>query len=162
MALIIKRILDADTPDAERQNPRKQRLVLERSTYVPPDLSAGTKAKRSVTYLGTVRAHLPFEEVDAELLDKLKSEERYKLAGELLFNKSTRFDYLDEITRALNEAIPKIKNHKNPDSAREHVKALAKAWADFDAAAKIVGAKRTKKSSTSRVVDARQRSLPGA
>lgn len=161
MALIIKRILDADAPDSERQNPRKIRLVLERSTYVPADKSTGTKASRSVTYLGTVRAHLPYEEVDAELRDKLKPDEKHKLVGELLLNKSTTFDYLDEITRALNEATAKIKKLKNPDSAKEHVKALAQAWADFDAAAKEAGVKRTKKP-TKPVTDSRQRTLPGA
>lgn len=161
MALIIKRIVDADTPEADRQNPRRIRLVLERSTYVPADKSTGTKASRSVTYLGTVRAHLPYEEVDAELWDKLKPDEKHKLVGELLLNKSTTFDYLDEITSAINAATAKIKKLKNPDSAKEHVKALAQAWADFDAAAKNVGAKRTKKSAKP-ATDSRQRSLPGA
>lgn len=161
MALIIKRIVDADTPESERQNPRRIRLVLERSTYVPADKSAGTKASRSVTYLGTVRAHLPYEEVDTELLNKLTSAEKHKLIGELLLNKSTKFDYLDEITSALNEATAKIKNLENADSAREHVKLLAQAWANFDAAAKSAGAKRTKKPAKP-VTDSRQRSLPGA
>lgn len=145
MALIIKRIVDAETPDEERENPRRIRLVLERSTYIPANAATGEKARRAVTYLGTVRAHLPIEEVDKELLAKLSTDENVKLRVELLHNSSTTFDYLDKITRLLNEASAKIKNVKNVDSAKPHVKSLADAWTRFDEAAKEVGAKRTKK-----------------
>lgn len=161
MALIIKRIVDADAPEKERQNPRHARLVLERSTYIPADKTAGTKARRAVTYLGTVRAHLPIDEVERELLDKLFSDEKAKLRIELIHNTSTKFDYLDEITESLNAASAALSKLKNVENAKPHVKALAEAWARFDAAAKNVGAKRTKKPAKTQT-DPRQATLPGA
>lgn len=162
MALIIREALDAGTPDEEAKNPRYMRLILERSTYIRADKEAGTKPGRSVGYIGTLRAHIPLNEVDKELLAKLSFDEKQKLAARLSSNEPTKYEYLDEATRLLNEATKRIKKLKNAEDAKPHVRALADAWDAFDAAAKGVGAKRTKKSPKGASSDPRQASLPGA
>lgn len=161
MALIIREVLDAGTPPEEAQNPRYMRLILERSTYIRADKAAGTKPSRAISYIGTLRANIPLNEVDKELLAKLESAEKQKLAVRLSSNEPTKYEYLDEVTRLLNEAAKRIKKLKNAEDAKPHVRALADAWSAFDEAAKGVGAKRTKKPAGVASSDPRQPRLIG-
>lgn len=161
MALIIREALDAGTPAEEAKNPRYMRLILERSTYIRADKEAGTKPGRSIEYIGTLRAHIPLSEVDKELLAKLSPDERQKLSIRLSSNEPTKYEYLDELTRLLNEATKRIKKIKNGEEAKPHVRALADAWEAFDVAAKAAGAKRTKKSPGVAAGDPRQPQLIG-
>ena len=105
-------------------------------------------------------------------LDLAVQEERYEDAAYLheLIEAGVRptgekppFMDLHEVYRDQEEAlvVKRIKKLKNAEDAKPHVRSLAEAWDAFDAAAKGVGAKRTKRTSGGASSDPRQARLIG-